>query len=196
MEKLEAAGITLDASTVQVNFEQVMERVRKNRAGISHHDSAERFSKELGVNVFLGRGKFTAENKVQVNGKTLTFRKAVIATGGYPSLIPLPGLKELHAKATAIDADEVRPLVMTNETVFNMTRAPKHLVVNWSWCDWSGVSAGHATVQVPPLEAREASPIKAVHASFQKEAPSHSSLSAALASSPSPSDKGWRLTCQ
>ena len=34
---------------------------------------------------------------VTVNGEVLRFNKAVIATGGYPSIIPMPGLEELNA---------------------------------------------------------------------------------------------------
>jgi pyruvate/2-oxoglutarate dehydrogenase complex dihydrolipoamide dehydrogenase (E3) component len=130
IDRLEEAGIYVDPKAVRVDFEKVMERVRKVRAEISHHDSAERYSQELGVEVWIGRAKFASERSVVVNGKTLHFKRAVIATGGYPTLIPMDGLKELHAKATSLDStDEPRPLVMTNETFFNMTKQPKNLVV-------------------------------------------------------------------
>ncbi|CAB9515043.1 Dihydrolipoyl dehydrogenase [Seminavis robusta] len=129
MEHLADAGISLDPSAVKVDFEKAMERVRRIRAGISHHDSAERYSKELGVQIFLGRGKFTSERTVEVNGKTLTFKRAVIATGGYPNLLPIEGLKSLHDKATAIDSGEPRPIVMTNETIFNLTKRPQNMLV-------------------------------------------------------------------
>lgn len=55
LQRLEEAGITVDPTAVKVDFEKVMERVRKIRAEISHHDSAERYSKELGVEVYIGR---------------------------------------------------------------------------------------------------------------------------------------------
>lgn len=45
---------------------QVMARLRRLRAGISHHDSAERFTK-LGVDVYMGRGEFTSHSTVQVH---------------------------------------------------------------------------------------------------------------------------------
>jgi pyruvate/2-oxoglutarate dehydrogenase complex dihydrolipoamide dehydrogenase (E3) component len=67
-----------------------MERMRKLRAGISKHDSAARFSKELGIDVFLGRGKFTSHNTIEVNGTTLNFRKAVIATGNQSDFVETP----------------------------------------------------------------------------------------------------------
>lgn len=130
MAHLEEAGITLDPNAVKVDFGKVMERVRKIRSEISHHDSAERYSKELGVEIYIGRGKFTGERTVEVNGQTLTFKKAVIATGGYPTLIPMPGLKDLYEQATAVEGNLVnRPVVMTNETFFNLTNQPKHMVV-------------------------------------------------------------------
>jgi pyruvate/2-oxoglutarate dehydrogenase complex dihydrolipoamide dehydrogenase (E3) component len=131
IKRLEEAGVYVDTNTVKVNFEKVMERVRKVRSQISHHDSAERYSKELGVEIFIGHGKFTSEKTIECNGRTLNFRKAVIATGGYPSLLPMPGLKELYEQATSMTAGktDARPLVMTNETLFNMTKQPKNFVV-------------------------------------------------------------------
>lgn len=129
MEHLEDAGISVDPNAVKVDFEKVMERVRRIRSGISHHDSAERYSQELGVQVFLGRAKFTGEKTVEVNGKTLTFKRAVIATGGYPSMLPIDGLQELYEQASSLDAADPRPVVMTNETLFNLTKRPKKMLV-------------------------------------------------------------------
>jgi pyruvate/2-oxoglutarate dehydrogenase complex dihydrolipoamide dehydrogenase (E3) component len=127
-KRLEAAGIFIYSNAVHVDFEKVMERVRKVRADISHNDSAERFT-ELGVEVYIGRAVFTSERSVIVNGRTLNFKKAVIATGGYPTLIPMKGLKELHKKSFSNDPAEAKPIVMTNETFFNMTKQPKRLGV-------------------------------------------------------------------
>jgi len=126
VKKLEAAGIFVDPNAVSVDFEKVMERVRKIRAEIAPHDSAKRFT-DLGVEVYIGRGVFSSERTVVVNGRTLTFKKAVIATGGYPTLIPMKGLADLHKKSFS-DYD-VKPIVMTNETFFNMTKQPKRLAV-------------------------------------------------------------------
>jgi pyruvate/2-oxoglutarate dehydrogenase complex dihydrolipoamide dehydrogenase (E3) component len=131
VRRLQEAGVFVDPNAVTVDFDKVMERVRKIRAEISHHDSATRYSKELGVEVYIGRGTFTSERSVMVNGRTLYFKRAVIATGAYPTLIPMEGLKELHSMATSLTAesDDRRPAVMTNETFFNLTKQPKHLVV-------------------------------------------------------------------
>eukprot|EP00934_Nitzschia_sp_Nitz4_P001309 Nitzschia sp. Nitz4//scaffold65_size103378//22017//24157//NITZ4_004458-RA/size103378-augustus-gene-0.78-mRNA-1//1//CDS//3329556216//1309//frame0 len=127
--RLQAAGIFVDPSAVKVDFDKVMERIRKVRADISHHDSAARYSKELGVEVYIGRGSFTSDRTVSVNGRTLHFKRAVIATGGSPTLIPMEGLQELYYQSTSAKSDSDRPAVMTNETFFNLTQQPKHLVV-------------------------------------------------------------------
>lgn len=99
---------------VTVDFPAVMERLRRLRADISGNDSAARF-KKLGVDVFIGQGRFTASDAVEVGGKTLRFAKAVIATGARAVTLPIPGLKESGA--------------LTNETVFSLTELPKRLLV-------------------------------------------------------------------
>jgi pyruvate/2-oxoglutarate dehydrogenase complex dihydrolipoamide dehydrogenase (E3) component len=89
-----------------------MERMRRLRAGISSNDSAERF-RDLGVDVYLGKASFSSPDKVDVAGRTLRFKKAVIATGARAVALPVPGLAEAG--------------FLTNETVFNLTEMPKHL---------------------------------------------------------------------
>lgn len=93
-----------------VDFGTVMERMRRLRADLSPHDSAQRFS-ELGVDVFLGAGKFTGQDTVEVGGQTLRFAKAVIATGARAAAPPIPGLKDVP--------------YLTNETLFTLTGLPR-----------------------------------------------------------------------
>lgn len=100
---------------MEVDFPAVMERMRKIRADISHHDSAQRFQKEFGVDVFLGEGHFSGKNSIEVAGKTLRFKKAVIATGARATNLNIPGLEEAG--------------YLTNETVFNLTEKPQRLAV-------------------------------------------------------------------
>ena len=97
-----------------VDFPAVMERMRRIRAEISPHDSAARF-RELGVDVFLGGGKFTSRETVEVGGQTLRFTKAVIATGARASAPSIPGLKDVP--------------YLTNETVFSLTELPRRLAI-------------------------------------------------------------------
>jgi pyruvate/2-oxoglutarate dehydrogenase complex dihydrolipoamide dehydrogenase (E3) component len=103
------------ASAAEVDFSAVMERVRRVRAHISEHDSAKRFQHELGVDVFLGEARFLASDAVSVEGATLRFKRAVIATGARAMAPDLPGLMEAG--------------FLTNETVFALTERPKRLAV-------------------------------------------------------------------
>ena len=100
---------------VEVDFGQVMERMRRLRARIAPNDSARRYTDELGVNVFLGRGEFTGNNTLKVDGQTLHFAKAIIATGATAAIPPIPGLKDVP--------------FLTNASVFNLTTLPKRLAV-------------------------------------------------------------------
>ena len=77
----------------EVDFPAVMERMRRLRARISHNDSATRF-RSLGVDVFLGNGRFSGPDTVEVEGKSLRFKKAVIATGARAIQPPIEGLAE------------------------------------------------------------------------------------------------------
>jgi pyruvate/2-oxoglutarate dehydrogenase complex dihydrolipoamide dehydrogenase (E3) component len=99
---------------VTVDFGAVMARVRSLRAGLSHHDSAARF-RDLGVDVFLGDGKFTSDGSVEVAGAKLRFRNAVIATGARALIPDLPGLREAG--------------FLTNETVWSLPELPRRLVI-------------------------------------------------------------------
>jgi len=97
---------------VRVDFGAVMERMRRLRADISPHDSAARF-RELGVDVFLGGGRFAGQDTIEVGGQALRFAKAVIATGARAAAPPIPGLSDVP--------------YLTNETLFSLTELPKRL---------------------------------------------------------------------
>jgi pyruvate/2-oxoglutarate dehydrogenase complex dihydrolipoamide dehydrogenase (E3) component len=80
----------ISAEQVEIDFGVVMERMRRIRSEISHHDSATRFQ-QLGVDVFFGDGRFTRNETVTVGDGVLKFKKAVIATGARARIPTLPG---------------------------------------------------------------------------------------------------------
>jgi pyruvate/2-oxoglutarate dehydrogenase complex dihydrolipoamide dehydrogenase (E3) component len=104
----------LDAARPAGDFAAVMARLRALRADIAVHDSAERF-RNLGVDVFLGRGRFVSPDAVEVDGRRLRFRRAVIATGSAPRALEIPGLAECG--------------FLTNETIFELRQQPRSLLV-------------------------------------------------------------------
>src|SRR6266567_3582942 len=63
-----------------IDFPAAMERMRRIRAEISPHDSARRFKEELGVDVFFGEGRFTGPDSIEVEGKSLRFKRAAVCT--------------------------------------------------------------------------------------------------------------------
>lgn len=113
MLEAEAFGIS-SPQRVEVDFPAVMERMRKLRAKISPHDSARRFQK-MGIDVFLGAGRFLRNNGIEVDGKTLRYKKAVIATGAKAVQPDIEGIEEAG--------------FLTNETVFSLTERPERLAV-------------------------------------------------------------------
>lgn len=117
LRKAEAFGLQIPPG-VKYDFGAAMARMRKLRARISHNDSAHRYTK-LGVDVYIGSGRFTGADRMQVEGpagnRTLKFARAAICTGGRASTPPTPGLNETG--------------YLTNETVFSLTELPQRLGV-------------------------------------------------------------------
>ena len=99
----------------EVDYAQVMERMRRLRAHIGHHDSARRFT-DLGVDVFIGPGRFSDDGEmVLVDETPLRFKKAVLCTGARAAAPPIPGLDQAG--------------YLTNESLFSLTELPARLAV-------------------------------------------------------------------
>jgi pyruvate/2-oxoglutarate dehydrogenase complex dihydrolipoamide dehydrogenase (E3) component len=102
------------AADATVDFAAAMQRMRRLRASISPNDSAGRF-RAAGVDVYFGQASFLDRKSVQVEGKTLCFSKAVIASGARAAAPPVPGLEEVG--------------YLTNESVFSLTELPQRLAI-------------------------------------------------------------------
>jgi pyruvate/2-oxoglutarate dehydrogenase complex dihydrolipoamide dehydrogenase (E3) component len=117
LRKASDFGVHVPAG-VKYDFGAVMARMRKLRARISHNDSAHRYAKQ-GVDVYIGSGRFTGADTIQVEGptgnRTLTFARAAVCTGARASAPPIPGLADAG--------------YLTNETVFSLTELPSRLAV-------------------------------------------------------------------
>jgi pyruvate/2-oxoglutarate dehydrogenase complex dihydrolipoamide dehydrogenase (E3) component len=110
----EAQEFGVQAQIHEVRFDETMRRLRRVRAEISPHDSAERF-RDFGADIYLGAARFLTVNSVEVGGERLQFNRAIIATGARAAVPPVPGLEEVG--------------YLTNETVFSLTNLPKRIVV-------------------------------------------------------------------
>lgn len=99
---------------VQVQFGDVVRWVHGARTAIEPHDSPDRF-RGLGVDVIHGTARFVAPRTLEVNGRRLRSSRVVIATGSRPTIPKLPGIETVP--------------YLTNETVFELTNQPGHLLV-------------------------------------------------------------------
>ncbi|MBC8369589.1 MAG: mercuric reductase [Planctomycetes bacterium] len=115
----EAEQFGMPSADGELDFAKVMDRLRKLRAEIAHHDGAQRFT-DLGVDVFIGRGSFLNNDTVHVEMsgsalRALRFKRCLIATGAHPALLPIAGI------------DDVAPL--SNHELFNLEKLPRRLAV-------------------------------------------------------------------
>ncbi len=113
-EARRAGRLGVNVEGVSVDFPALMDRMRERRSDIARHAAAPRF-KDLGVDVYLGEGRFVGESTLEVQGAQLSFARAVIATGAKAAVPPIPGLDEVE--------------ILTNQSLFSLTELPESLVV-------------------------------------------------------------------
>lgn len=104
----------VNAQVNSVDFPAVMAHVRSVIAAIEPNDSVERFEK-LGVYVIKADAHFTSPDTVEAGENRIKANTFVVATGSTALKPPIPGLNETP--------------YFTNETVFENTTQPEHLIV-------------------------------------------------------------------
>ena len=109
-----SAAFGVGERPAEVDFAEVHRHVHGVIGAIAPHDSVERFE-GLGVKVLQGAARFTGRREIDVDGQTVRAKYFVIATGSRATAPPIPGLDETPYH--------------TNETIFDLTEAPEHLVV-------------------------------------------------------------------
>ena len=111
----EARAFGVAAGPADIDFGKVHRHVHDVIAAIAPNDSKERFN-GLGVRVIAGAARFKDRSTVAVGDEIeIAARRFVIATGSSPSLPPIAGLEAVP--------------YLTNETVFDLTTRPQHLIV-------------------------------------------------------------------
>jgi pyruvate/2-oxoglutarate dehydrogenase complex dihydrolipoamide dehydrogenase (E3) component len=91
-----------------------MSRVHRVVKTIEPHDSVERYSK-LGVECISGAAKLISPFEVTVNGRSLTTKNIVIATGATPFVPNLPGIGQVSYR--------------TSDNIWSMEALPKRFLV-------------------------------------------------------------------
>ena len=98
----------IKTSGYEVDFPAVMDRMVRVIRTAGEHDDADRFRK-LGVDVFAEEARFTSPDEISVNGRRLSYRSAIIATGSHSSAPPITGLESV-GYLTHVEALRLRRL--------------------------------------------------------------------------------------
>lgn len=97
-----------------VDYREIAGKIKEVIAAIQPHDSVERFCR-LGARVEFGEAVFVDENMVRLNGKNLSARNWVIATGSSPAAPAVAGLEQTP--------------YITNKELFSLERLPSSMIV-------------------------------------------------------------------
>jgi dihydrolipoamide dehydrogenase len=104
----------INVSESNVDFAAVMERVQSVISKIEPHDSVERFE-SLGVECIEGEAKITSPWTVEINGKVLSARSIIVATGARPFVPPIKGIDQVD--------------YLTSDNLWDIRELPKRLIV-------------------------------------------------------------------
>ena len=97
-----------------VDFKQVTKRIKSVIDIIQKHDSEERFC-SLGARVEFGNPEFTDEHTIRLNGKVVSAKNWVIATGSSPVVPPIEGLRQTPH--------------ITNREIFYLDHLPTSMII-------------------------------------------------------------------
>ncbi len=98
----------IKTSGYEVNFPAIMDRMVRVVRSAGEHDDPDRI-RGLGVDVFLDEARFTSPDEVAVDGRRLTTRNAIIATGSHSTAPPITGLEDV-GYLTHVEALRLRRL--------------------------------------------------------------------------------------
>lgn len=97
-----------------IDFAKVHGHVHGVIGAIAPHDSVERFE-GLGVKIIQSPAKFVDRDTLEAGGHRIRARRFVVATGSSAFVPPIRGIGDVRT--------------YTNETIFDLTETPEHLIV-------------------------------------------------------------------
>jgi pyruvate/2-oxoglutarate dehydrogenase complex dihydrolipoamide dehydrogenase (E3) component len=96
------------------DFAAIVLRMQRVHARIAEYHSAHRLER-LGVDIYFGKARFNGVHSIDVDGVTLEFSQALIATGARPQLADIGGLDQVGYR--------------TSTDIFDLPAVPKRLAV-------------------------------------------------------------------
>lgn len=109
-----AAEFGFRRGNIEYEFAEVMERVQRVIQKVEPHDSVERYT-DLGVDCIHGKARIKTPFTVEVDGRSISTRSIVIATGARPFVPPIPGIENVE--------------YLTSDTIWKIRKRPQKLVV-------------------------------------------------------------------
>ncbi|MGY6587614.1 MAG: FAD-dependent oxidoreductase [Wenzhouxiangella sp.] len=113
-ETARADRFGLEARSLTVDFKAVMARVKDAIKRIEPHDSPERY-RGMGVDVIESSARLVSPWEVEVDGRVITGKAIVLASGAEPRVPDLPGLDQSD--------------YLTSDTLWSLDALPERLVV-------------------------------------------------------------------
>lgn len=122
----EARKLGIEAELIRVDFQSIMERMRRGvRKNQSHIREA--ISQLKNLDFYKGEGHFVGEYTILVNGEEIRGEKIFLASGSRPFIPPIKGLESTG--------------YLTNETVLGLKERPESVVIIGG--GYVGVEYGH-----------------------------------------------------
>lgn len=94
-----SSDLGIRSMQAEFDFADVMKRVHNVISTIAPHDSVERYE-SLGVDCIRGDAKVVSPWEIEVDGRRLSARALVVATGSKPVIPDIPGLEEIEYVTT------------------------------------------------------------------------------------------------
>ena len=98
----------------QVDYGEIVKRIRSVISEIQVHDSKERFCR-LGARVEFGNARFVDEHSIELNGNLFSAKTWVIATGSSPAIPKITGLEDIP--------------YITNKEIFYLDHLPVSMII-------------------------------------------------------------------
>jgi pyruvate/2-oxoglutarate dehydrogenase complex dihydrolipoamide dehydrogenase (E3) component/uncharacterized membrane protein YdjX (TVP38/TMEM64 family) len=110
----DSAKLGIRSVIADYDFAEVMERVQRVVAAVEPHDSVERYT-GLGVDCIRGEARIVSPWEVVVDGRRISARSIIVASGARPTVPALPGLDGVA--------------YLTSDTVWSLRERPGRLLV-------------------------------------------------------------------
>ena len=113
-EARNSSRLGLPETSHEIDFARIMQRIQEVIRTIEPHDSVQRYE-DLGVECITGHARVVSPYEVEVNGRRLSTRSIILATGARPLVPELPGLADIE--------------FLTSDNVWELDHLPQKLVV-------------------------------------------------------------------